>query len=131
MTGAEAIRLSCWLQIKLRLMQDHITSPQDWIVIADSDEFYDFDAIGPGIQVYCCQGHSSGMRNEVAADLNHRQAPWMAKLQTEQPTELHTRLCRVMSAGLKQQVPALVQACWLTGRQLQHWNGQQSYRCQC
>ena len=43
----------CWLQIKLRLMQDHVASPHDWIVIADSDEFFDFDALGPGIQVLC------------------------------------------------------------------------------
>ena len=40
-----------WLQIKLRLLHDHIASPHDWIVIADSDEFFDFDALGPGIQV--------------------------------------------------------------------------------
>ena len=40
-----------WLQIKLRLMSERIKSLQDWIVIADSDEFYDFDALGPGIQV--------------------------------------------------------------------------------
>jgi hypothetical protein len=32
-------------------MYDRITSPQDWVVIADSDEFYDFDALGPGVQV--------------------------------------------------------------------------------
>jgi hypothetical protein len=40
-----------WLQIKLRLMSERTKSLQDWIVIADSDEFYDFDALGPGIQV--------------------------------------------------------------------------------
>lgn len=39
------------LQIKLRLMKERIKSPEDWIVIADSDEFYDFDVLGPGIQV--------------------------------------------------------------------------------
>ena len=40
-----------WLQIKLRLFNERIKSLQDWIVIADSDEFHDFDALGPGIQV--------------------------------------------------------------------------------
>ena len=40
-----------WLQIKLRLVNERIKSLQDWVVIADSDEFYDFDALGPGIQV--------------------------------------------------------------------------------
>lgn len=40
------------LEIKLRLMHERIRSLQDWIVVADSDEFYDFDALGPGIQKY-------------------------------------------------------------------------------
>jgi hypothetical protein len=40
-----------WLQIKLRLLHERIQSLQDWVVIADSDELYDFDALGPGIQV--------------------------------------------------------------------------------
>ena len=61
----------CWLQIKLRLMNDRIASPHDWIVVADSDEFFDFNALGPGIQVLCQWHVVSWPLSIVQDDMHH------------------------------------------------------------
>lgn len=45
------MKLNCRPQVKLRLLQERVQSPTDWIVIADSDEFYDFSVLGGGVQV--------------------------------------------------------------------------------
>ncbi len=39
------------LQVKLRQLHEHVKSPGDWIVIADSDELYDYTPIAPSVQV--------------------------------------------------------------------------------
>lgn len=39
------------LQVKLRLLQERVTNLTNWIVIADSDEFYEYGPLGSNVQV--------------------------------------------------------------------------------
>lgn len=95
-------------------MHQRIKSLQDWIVVADSDEFYDFDALGPSIQ--------------VSLPVQQTQRHIVSASPSSTTHTGYDRLCRAgtviiavavlrrsTSAGLKPRMPASAPACWWTG----------------